>query len=71
MLALTRKLGEAVKAGGIMFYILEIKGNAVRLGIEAPPEVSILRGEICDPPIPKLQPQPQKKKGKRGRGRAA
>lgn len=70
MLALSRKLGEAVKAGDLVVYILEIKGNQVRLGFEAPPEVPVHRGEICKPPILKLPPQ-NKKGGKRGNRRAA
>ncbi len=47
MLVLSRKQEEAlVIAGGITVRILEIRGRHVRLGIEAPPEVSIQRREI-------------------------
>ena len=47
MLVLSRKQEEAlVIAGGITVRVLEIRGRHVRLGIEAPPEVSIQRREI-------------------------
>ena len=37
MLILTRRLGEAVNIGGeIKITVLDIKGNAVRIGVEAP-----------------------------------
>ncbi len=47
MLVLSRKQEEAlVIGGGITVRILEVKGRHVRLGIEAPPEVSIQRREV-------------------------
>lgn len=47
MLVLTRKLGEGITIdNGIRVVILGIKGNHVRLGIEAPPETPIYRDEI-------------------------
>ncbi len=61
MLVLARKTGEAVKAGDVEVYVIEIKGNIVRLGFRAAPDVPVLRGEICEPPILKL-PSPEKKK---------
>ena len=49
MLVLTRKKGHAIVIdGGIKVTVLEVKGNVVRLGIEAPKEVSILRTELCE-----------------------
>ena len=49
MLALTRKKGESIIiADDIEVKILEIKGDKVRLGIEAPKNISIYRKEIYD-----------------------
>jgi carbon storage regulator len=47
MLVLSRKNRETVVVDGrITIKVLHIKGNTIRLGIEAPPEVSIRRGEL-------------------------
>jgi len=47
MLALTRKVGESIVIGGnIVVTIVDIKGDNVRLGIDAAKEIKIYRGEI-------------------------
>ena len=47
MLVLTRKLGEVIRIGsGVTVRVLEIKGNQVRLGLDAPPDVKIFREEV-------------------------
>ena len=47
MLILTRKPGESIYIGdGIKVIIVEIKGNQIRVGIEAPADVRIYREEI-------------------------
>ena len=47
MLVLTRKLGEVIRVGDtVTVRVLEVKGNQVRLGVEAPPEVRIYREEV-------------------------
>jgi len=47
MLALTRKKDESIIIGdNIEIKILEISGDRVRIGIEAPREISIHRQEI-------------------------
>ena len=47
MLALTRKLGEAITIGAdIRVVVLQVKGGAVRLGIEAPRSVAVHRDEV-------------------------
>jgi carbon storage regulator len=47
MLVLTRKYQEKIRIGDhITITVLKMKGKAVRLGIEAPAEVSVLRGEL-------------------------
>jgi len=47
MLVLTRRPGERVHIGGdITFVVLEVKGNRVRIGIDAPRSVSVMRAEL-------------------------
>jgi carbon storage regulator len=47
MLVLTRKLGEVIRVGdAVTVRVLEVKGNQVRLGVEAPTEVRIYREEV-------------------------
>jgi carbon storage regulator len=47
MLVLTRKSGEAVRIGDqITLKVIEIRGNQVRLGVEAPRDLSIHREEV-------------------------
>jgi carbon storage regulator len=47
LLILTRKSGEGLFIGdNIRITILEIRGKQIRLGIEAPPNVVVLREEI-------------------------
>lgn len=49
MLVLTRKIMESVVIGDeIEVFILEIKGDRVRLGIKAPRDVSVHRKEIYE-----------------------
>jgi carbon storage regulator len=47
MLILTRKLGESITIGDdIKITFLDIKGKQLRIGVEAPRNVSVHRGEI-------------------------
>ena len=47
MLILTRKVGESVLIGNdISITVLSVRGNQVKLGVEAPKEVSVHREEI-------------------------
>src|SRR5262245_22837053 len=47
MLVLTRKLQQQIKIGDeITVTILKVKGNTVRVGITAPREVRVIRGEL-------------------------
>jgi len=49
MLVLTRKSQDSIRIGGnITVTVLRIKGNTVRIGIEAPESVRIVRGELPD-----------------------
>lgn len=47
MLILTRKVGETIVINDtILVTVLQVKGSQVRLGIEAPKDVSVHRQEI-------------------------
>jgi carbon storage regulator len=47
LLILTRKSGEGLVIGdGIRITVVEIRGKQIRLGIEAPADVVILREEV-------------------------
>ncbi len=47
MLALTRKKGESLILGNnIQVKVLDIKGDQVKIGIDAPKDLSIYREEI-------------------------
>lgn len=47
MLVLSRKVNETIKMGDdIEIRVLEVKGDSVRIGIEAPMSMEILRGEL-------------------------
>lgn len=49
MLALTRKVGERIVIGdNIVVTVVSIKGDNIRMTIEAPKEIKIYRGEIFD-----------------------
>jgi carbon storage regulator len=59
MLVLSRKLGEEVVIGGtIRLTVLAIRGNQIRLGITAPPEVAIRREELARATAPSREPEP-------------
>lgn len=49
MLVLNRKKGEAIIIGhNVEIYVLEVQGDNIKIGIEAPREVSIYRKEIYE-----------------------
>ena len=49
MLVLTRRLGEAITIGeNIKIVVVDIDGNQVKLGIDAPREVEIYREELYE-----------------------
>lgn len=49
MLVLSRKKGESIVIGdNIVLTIVEVRGDKIRLGIEAPRDVPVHRKEISD-----------------------
>jgi len=49
MLILTRHVGKTIVVGeNVTITVLGVKGNQVRLGINAPKEISVHREEIYD-----------------------
>ena len=48
MLVLSRKVGERIQLGdNITVTLVKIHGNTVRLGIEAPPNMVVIRQELA------------------------
>ncbi len=53
MLVLSRKATERIRLGdNIVVTVVRVSGDRVRLGIEAPPEVLVLRDELEPRPKP-------------------
>ena len=47
MLILTRRVGEALVIGGnVKVLVMGVKGNQVKIGVEAPPDTIVDRAEI-------------------------
>ena len=50
MLVLSRKPGESFIAGEcVKITVLEVSGDRIKIGIEAPPSVRIMRTEVAEP----------------------
>lgn len=54
MLVLSRKVSEWIdigggfKAGGVSFQVVEIRGDKVRIGIDAPKDIKVDRREVTE-----------------------
>ena len=49
MLVLRRRVGESVVVGGdVVVTVLEVRGEVVRLGIDAPRDVVVHRSEVVE-----------------------
>ena len=64
MLVLTRSIGERliINDGEIKLSVLEVKGNQVRIGIDAPRDVSVHREEVFE----RIRAESQEKSDKIG-----
>jgi len=70
MLILTRRVGETLMIGDhVSVTVLGVKGNQVRIGVNAPREVAVHREEIFDriqrehEPVPPIAEIPQSNAG--------
>jgi carbon storage regulator len=49
MLVLTRKVGERIQIGdNIVITVVRINGTAVRIGVEAPANLTVVRQELAE-----------------------
>jgi carbon storage regulator CsrA len=49
MLTLSRKVGEIIEVGDAALVVLEMSGGQVKLGLQFPRDVRIVRGELVTP----------------------
>jgi carbon storage regulator len=57
MLVLRRKVGESiVLAGVINISVLAVEGERVKIGISAPPDITIVREELLRAPVTDTAP---------------
>lgn len=69
MLVLSRKPNEQLIIGdGITITVLGVRGAAIRIGIEAPPEVPIRRAEVAPLPHTPRPPRPPRPRPRRESG---
>jgi carbon storage regulator len=63
MLVLTRRIAEKLYIGpDICITIVRVEGSQVRLGIEAPREISVLRAELVAADGPEPLPLPSRRR---------
>jgi carbon storage regulator CsrA len=61
VLVLSRRLNEKIVLPGlgVTIEVVALKGNVVRLGIEAPPDVKVLREELVGEPLTSRLDRPE------------
>lgn len=72
MIVFSRKVGEAIIIGDcIVVTVVEIRGDQVRIGIEAPREWTVCRTEVFNARrgAGRSQPEPQQEQPQRRRSR--
>ena len=58
MLIISRRCGESFIIGDdVKITVLSVKGNQIRIGIDAPKETTILREEVLDRRISSTSPE--------------
>lgn len=61
MLVLTRKTDETIKIGDdVEITVIRVRGNSVRIGIKAPKEIRVTRGELDSKPHQHIADAPNK-----------
>ena len=61
MLIISRRCGESFIIGDdVKITVLSVKGNQIRIGIDAPKETTILREEVRDRRTPLTSPEDEK-----------
>ncbi len=59
MLVLSRKIGESIQiSGDIRVTVTQVRGGRVRLSIEAPNSVRVLRMEVAEDSVNQGAPEP-------------
>jgi carbon storage regulator len=59
MLVLSRKQNERIRVGdSVVVTVVRVSGDKVRIGIEAPPNVRVLRDELADAMIGEVTLEP-------------
>lgn len=71
MLVLSRKAGQSLIIGGdILLKVIEIRGQQVRIGVEAPAHVTVVRQELHDSVVrenqaaARTEPEPEPEKNR-------
>ena len=55
MLILTRRVGESLRiSDDIVVTVLEVRGNQVKIGTDAPRDVSVVREELLERESPEV-----------------
>lgn len=63
MLILTRKTDETIRIGDdVVITVVRVKGNSVRIGIEAPKGVRVVRSELLNSESPVESEKPKEEK---------
>lgn len=57
MLVLSRKVGQKIRVGEVVFEVRRLAGSRVTVGIEAPSSMRIVRDELQ--PLPPKTPTPE------------
>ncbi len=66
MLVLSRKVGERIRIGDeITISVVRLVGGSVRIGVEAPAEMPVVREELLLSGAAKSQPEPAETQNRR------